>query len=678
MKISYEWLREYINIKARPEAIANWLTMAGHEVSFIERKAGNVVFDIEITPNRPDCLSHMGIAREISAITGKLFNPPLVQALKTSRVKTDIKITRHNKAICPFYTLHIIRNARIARSPGWLTGRISAIGLNPVNNIVDITNFVLFETGQPLHAFDLDKIAGSEIIIRNAKAGELLITIDDIERELTPDMLVIADKSGPIAIAGVMGGKNSAITDKTSNILLEGAYFDPVNIRRTSLSLGLASDSSYRFERGADLENIAYSSNRAASLMCYIAKAGIVGFLKSGDNTRSFAPVSLRVPYLNRILGTSLRPAEIRQILLALGCKVKGHSVMEVVAPSYRGDITREADLIEETARIYGYHNISSIPTSIIATGQDDNLKAFMEKRDITKDTLTASGFSEAITHSLISRSLVKGMLWADEDCIAVKNPLSKEQEIMRPALLPGIIKVSAYNISRQVYNIRLFELSNIYFKDAGEYKEEPYLALSLYSKANVSDQKSDARQGFFQLKGVILNLARTLGVKNLEFEKTTTGLLDDEASITVLSGNTMLGSMGRLKDSIAAIFGITGYLFVAEINFRKLALSANPERYYKPLPRFPYAYRDISFAADTAVAYKEIETVIKRAGGRIVERVELLSEYYGRQIQAGKRSLAMRVIFCSKDKTLAEEEIALADTAIRNDIEKTFNAVLR
>ena len=678
MKISYEWLREYINTKVSPGTLAGWLTMAGHEASLIKQNKGDVVFDIEVTPNRPDCLSHIGIAREISAATGKPFRLGHIKLLKTPREKKGFKIVRDDKAMCPFYTMRILRNVKVAPSPKWLAKKISSIGLSPINNIVDIANFVLFETGHPLHAFDLDKLSGNEIIIRKARAGESIITIDDVERRLKPHMLVIADQSGPVAIAGVMGGRDSAITSQTKNILLESAYFDPISIRRTSHALGLSTDSSYRFERGADLESVVPSSNRAASLICDIAKAGIGGFLESRDKAQSPARIILRVPYLNKILGTSLKRAEIRQILVRLGYRVKGSSVLEVIPPSYRGDTAREVDLIEEVARIYGYDRINSIPASIIATCQDDNTKDFIAKRNMAKEALVSSGFNEVVSYSLISKDLLKDALWADEGFIEIKNPLSKEQEIMRPSLLPGIIKAAAYNMSRQVYDIKLFELSNIYFKDAREYREEPYLALALYSKAKTLNQKGVSGQGLLRLKGAILNLAETLGVKNLKLEKATSNMLDEGRSIAVLSGSGMLGSMGRLKDNIAAAFGITGSLFVAEINFRQLALSAHPERYYKSLPRFPYAYRDISFAIGALVEYKEIEALIKRIGSRLVEEIELLSEYRGEQIEKGKRSLAIRVIFRSKDKTLTEEEISSADAAIRSGIEKTFNAVLR
>jgi phenylalanyl-tRNA synthetase beta chain len=678
MKISYEWLREYVNTKVRPESLANQLTMAGHEVSLTEHRQGDAVFDIEVTPNRPDCLSHIGIAREIAAVSGKSLKPVHTSLPKAQRHVKAFKIIRENRSACPLYTIRILNNTKVASSPKWLIKRLSSIGLNPINNIVDLTNFVLFETGHPLHAFDLDKITGSEIIIRNAKPDESIVTIDDIERKLKPHMLVIADKTGPIAIAGVMGGKNSSITDKTQNILLESAYFDPTSIRRTSFALGLSTDSSYRFERGSDLCNVTPSSHRAASLVCSVAKTRLGAFLESGDTVRRFPPVVLRISYLNSILGTSLKPAEIRQILTRLGYKVKGASVLNVISPSYRSDTKREADLIEEVARIYGYDKIKPVPPTIITTRQDDAAKVFMAKRNLIRKTLVSSGFSETVSYSLISKALTKSMLWADDDCVRIRNPLSKEQEVMRPSLLPGIIKACAYNISRQVYDIRIFELSNVYFKDAKEYREEPHLALAVYDKAHSINAKGMPEPGFFLLKGVISKLADSLGIKDMGFEKTTSPLFEPGCSMVVLSGNTMLGSMGRLKDGLACSFKVTGSLFAAEMNFTQVALSAHQQHYYKSLPRFPYTYRDLSFAVDAAIDYKEVECLIKRIGGQLVEDVELISQYCGKQIEEGKRSLAIRAIFRSKNKTLSEEEIAALDTTIRKELEKNFNAVLR
>jgi phenylalanyl-tRNA synthetase beta chain len=678
MKISYKWLREYVNTKVCPESIASQLTMAGHEVVLAEERPGDTVFDIEVTPNRPDCLSHIGIAREITAVTGKRLKPVHISPLKAQGHAKALKIVRENKAACPLYTMRVLNNAQAAPSPKWLMNKLCSIGLNPINNIVDITNFVLFETGHPLHAFDLDKIAGNEIIIRNAISGESILTVDNIERKLKPQMLVIADKSGPIAIAGIMGGKNSSITDTTKNIILESAYFDPVSIRRASFALDLSTDSSYRFERGADLCNVAFSSHRAASLMCGLAKARAGVFSSSGNMVCHFPSIALRTSYLNKILGTSLKPAEIRQILLRLGYKIKGSPIMHVVAPSYRSDTKREADLIEEVARVHGYDKIKPVPAVIITTHQDNAAKAFMSKRSLARTTLVSSGFSEAISYSLISKTLIQNILWADDDCVRIKNPLSKEQEIMRPSLLPGVIRAAAYNISRQVYDIKLFELSNVYFKHAKEYKEELYLALAVFEKAHSVDVKGMPEQGLFRLKGAIANLAETLDVKDIVFDKTASSVFSPDCSVAVFSGNKMLGSMGRLKNELACDFNITGFLFAAEINFTQLVLSAHPQRRYKPLPRFPYTYRDISFAVDTCIEYKEIESLIKRTGGKLVEEIELLSQYRGKQIEEDKKSLAMRITFRCKDKTLSQEEIVVIDTAIRKGLVETFNAVLR
>jgi phenylalanyl-tRNA synthetase beta chain len=680
MKISYRWLREYVNTKYRPESISASLTMAGHEVAAIEHLKGDDIFDIEITANRADCLSHIGIAREVAAITGKRLKFPDPRIVKTiqSGHRRDLEIIIESKAACPLYTYRIISNVHTAPSPKRLIDRILSIGLRPVNNIVDITNFVLLETGQPLHAFDLDKISGHAIFIRNAKPHERLLTIDGIERRLTAKTLVIADANGPIALAGIMGGKATEINSQSKNILLESAYFDPVSIRRSSYVLGLTTDSSYRFERGVDLGSVAYASDRAAALMRDSAKGSIGQWMESGISIPPCADITLRTAYLNKILGTSLTSADIRKILTRLGYKVKGRKQLMVKVPLHRNDTRREADLIEEVARIYGYENIPASPPAAVATMHDVKTKAFIRKRHIVRNTLTALGFNEILTYSLIGKDMMQLMPWPEDNIINIKNPLSREQEIMRPSLLPGMARAVSYNISRQVYDIRMFELSNVYFKSQDACCEEPSLAFSIYSKIDNTRRQSNNQQGWFAIKGAMEQLAAALGIKAIRFERTTSALFEEGESVAILSGNSMLGSMGAIAQETLISSGITGELFAAELNLDLVFQSAVLQRYYSPLPRFPYAYRDVSFAVDSSIEYRTIKSLIFHAGGPNIERIELLSEYKGTQIAQGQRGLAIRVVFRSKEKTLTEDTINASDNAIRQALGETFNAVLR
>lgn len=677
MKISYEWLREYLNTKIRAENLSSFLTMAGHEVTSIEQRDKDFIFEIEITPNRPDCLCHIGIAREAAAIIKKDLRLPRI-SLPAVRSKRPLEVSIEDQAGCPRYSGRIITGAKVAASPRWLIKRIEAMGLRPVNNIVDITNFTLFEMGQPLHAFDLDKISGAAIIVRRARPGEKILTIDGIERALEPHTLVIADDRKPVAIAGVMGGKETEVTEQTKNILLESAYFDPVSIRNTAFFLGLGSDSSYRFERGVDLTAVVSASDRAAALVCEIARASLGNIVDAGKKTKDRGKISLRPAKLNTLLGIKLTPQKIKDILLRLGFSCKGTSILEVSAPGFRHDVTREADLIEEVARIYGYENIPSLAPAAITTDEDSQSKDAMEKRGITKRALTSLGFNEIITYSLISKQAADSVGIPEEGTIEIKNPLSREQEIMRQSLLPGMVKTVSYNIGRQIHDINLFELSNIYFTKEGLYNEEPFLALAQCTKDHKEKSEDYSTQGIFRLKAAIVVLGKKLGIVKLGFERTTHPLFAPEETLAALSGDTMLGTIGRIRPEVLKGFDIKTELYAAELNFKKIVEASSLSRLYRPLPRFPFSYRDISFAIERGVSYKEITSLIKSAGGLLVEDIELLSEYRGEQIQKGHRGLAIRIVYRSKEKTLTEEEVNKIDGALRENLTKNFKAILR
>ena len=678
MKISYEWLREYVDTKLRAESIASKLTMAGHEVSTITKQGNDSIFDMEITANRADCLSHIGIAREVAAITGKRLKMPLAKIKKRTLAKKSFSVSIENKPACPRYTCRVINNVKVAPSPKWLVKRIESMGLRPVNNIVDITNFVLFETGQPLHAFDADKFLSREIVVRNARNKERITTIDGAERELFSQMLVLTDGQCPMAIAGVTGGKESEVTEKTKNIFLESAYFDAVSVRRTAFKLGLSTDSSYRFERGVDFGGILFASDRATSLICDIAKGEPSVIKDAGAKIETGAKIVLRPAYLNKTLGTNLKAVEISKILSRLGFGVKGVSELIVTVPTYRNDITRETDLTEEAARIYGYENIVPSPLEVAATTEDPRAKDFTRKRDITRNALTGSGFNEIITYSLISADTVKDAGFLSEEIVAIKNPLSKEQGIMRPSLFPSMLKTVAHNLSRQVYDIKLFELSNVYFQKEAQYNEEPSLIIAQHERPGKATQKNYPETGLFQLKGALSGLGKRLGITGLAFEKSTHPIFAGGYAAAVLSGSIMLGMIGSVNEKTLNSFDINGQLFIAELNFNLLAVCSNLKRYYKPLPRFPYSYRDVSFSMDSSVSYNEIESFFRQTGGAHLEKVKLLSEYRGKQIEKGRRALAIRMIFRSKKKTLTENEIDIADTAIREGLKEKFNAILR
>lgn len=677
MKISYDWLREYVNTKIRAENLSSLLTMAGHEVTAIEQQGKDFIFEIEITPNRADCLCYLGLARETSAIINKKLKFPKI-SLPPTKVTKPVKVNIEDEIGCPRYSARVIADTKVCPSPKWLVRRIEVMGLRPVNNIVDITNYVLFEMGQPLHAFDLDKLADAAIIVRRAKPGERIVTIDGVERELRPEMLVIADRAKPVAIAGLMGGKEAEVTEKTRNILLESAYFNPVIVRKAALSLGLSTDSSYRFERGVDLSAVVAASDRAASLMCDITRASLGNIVDCGIKRKGPNRIILRPAELNKLLGTKLTPHKIKEILQRLGFGCKGTAVLEVTVPSFRDDLSRQADLIEEVARIYGYENIPAEAPAIISTEQDPQCKQMNKKIDIAKQTLTALGFNEVITYSLISKQAAARMGIPEEGSIEIKNPLSREQEIMRQSLLYGILRAVAYNISRQLQDISIFELSNIYFIKEGTYNEEPFLALARCGKTPQAKGEDYLSSGIFGLKAAIVTLGERLGIVKLGFERTSHPLFLPDQTLVVLSNDIMLGTMGRIKPEAQGVFDIKGEVYAAELNFKTVAESSNLIRFYHPLPRFPHSYRDISFAIDNRISYKQITELIRSTGGVLVEDIELLSEYHGQQIPKGHRGLATRIIYRSRERTLTEEEVNAADQSVRKNLTKNFNAILR
>ena len=485
MKISYNWLKEYVDIKLPADELARVLTMAGLAVESVERIALDHILELEVTANRPDWLSYIGVAREIAALTGKKLKIPVAAESRKPKAKIGIRIKVEDKKLCPRYTASIIRNVKVGESPAWLKARIEAMGLRPVNNIVDITNFCLFETGEPMHAFDLDKIMGGEVIIRRARSQEKITTIDNVNRLLDNSILVIADTMKPIAIAGLMGGLNTEVTFATKNILLEAAYFDPISIRRASRSLGVSTESSYRFERKVDIENIVRFSDRACGLICEMTGGISGGLVDIGDKKMPRGVVDLKYSRLNKLLGVEIAPARAKKILNSLDLKTKSSSKdgIKLEPPSFRYDLNDEIDLVEEVSRVYGYDNIPATIPNIVE--QPKRLPPDMVIAKKISSALTGLGCDEAITYSLISKRDLEMACVAADNVVEIKNPLTSEQEVMRPTLLIGMLKSVLWNINRKTKDLKLFELGNIYLKEPGDkFVEKRLLSIGVAGQA--------------------------------------------------------------------------------------------------------------------------------------------------------------------------------------------------
>ena len=509
MKLSLNWLKDYIDPKLSTDALIERLTMAGLEVEAVETIGGDTVLEIEITPNRPDCLNILGLAREIGAITGKTVKIPKIKNFKATPLKNFIHI--ENKKDCSRYIGTLIRDVEIKDAPQVMKQRLDSLGINAINNAVDITNFVLMETGQPLHAFDYDKLAGGKIVVRRAKAGESFVTLDGIERKLDTSILVIADAQKPVAIAGIMGGRDTQITAGTKNILLESAHFDMGLIRRACRKLGLRSDSSYRFERNVNFEGVLTGANRATDLLLQLTGGHLSGRGEISSKTKSIATkIKVKISDIESLLGIKVTPLKVKAWLAGLGFKVTAKAgTLTVTPPVTRADIGQDVDVIEEIARMIGFDRLPS-QMPVIKSSNIPVDKKPREVKDQVRRVLTAGGIDEIITHSMINtRALIKSNM-AEIPTVRILNPLNQDQELMRPSMLPSMLQAAVTNINRGQKDLRLFEIGKRYFMD-GE-KETLGILLTGRRTQDWRSPKKDTVE-IFDLKGVLERIFQSMGI---------------------------------------------------------------------------------------------------------------------------------------------------------------------
>ena len=677
MRISYNWLKEYVDIKESSKDLSDMLMSAGLPTESIEELSNDRVLEVEVTANRPDWLSYIGVAREFAAIKGRKLKIPAVGKLAAGKNKAGIKVKVEDKALCPKYTARVIRNVRVGESPTWLKTRLEAMGLRPVNNIVDITNFCLFETGEPMHAFDLDKLSGGEVLVRKAKNGEKIATIDGIERALLESMLVIADNSKPVAVAGVMGGLNTEVNFSTKNILLEAAYFDPISIRRTAKKLALSSDSSYRFERRVDVSNIKYSSDRATDLICQIAGGEAGEFIDISAKFGDKKPVVLNIAKLDSVLGHSIPPAKAKKILSDLGLKLKASSKgkMSFIVPHFRYDLKDEVDLIEEVARVYGYNNIPNTIPPIV--GQPERISPDMAILGKTRAALTGLGFDEIITYSLLSKKVIDKAAMAAEDAVCVANPLSIEQEAMRPSLVPGMLGVVLWNINRRSKDLKFFEIGHVYGKRGNEFTESQYLGLCITGE--MSNWAGGSRAySFFDLKGAVETLFGSLGIKDISFANARDCRLSSASSASIELGTEIIGIIGEVDTKVLADFDIKSPVYICEIALDKVYPFVKAKKIFEALPKYPAVSRDISIVADKDTPNQKIVAVIKGSAGTVLRSVSLVDKYSGKQIPDGKISLTYRLEYQDPTKTLEEKDVAEAHNKVLQALGSELGAKLR
>ncbi len=675
MKVTYRWLKDFVDIKISPEELAQKLTMAGLEVVSLEKVGGDSIFEIEITSNRPDWLSVFGIAREVAAITGAKLKTNKKNLLDSGsrrlnvgyspkREGSTVKISVSDKKDCPYYSGRIICDVKVAPSPDWLKKRLESLGCRSVNNIVDITNYVLFQTGQPLHAFDLDTLDQKEINLRRARENEKIVTIDGQQRTLNPDILVIADKNNPIAIAGIMGGKNTQVSFKTRNILLESAVFNPILVRRAKQKLALGSESAYRFERGVDFAIAKTASLFAQELILKIASGNFCAYKSVGTPKITNPVINLDLAYVNKILGANIPVIKIKKILTCLGLslKVKSKNILAVKVPSFRQDLKQQIDLVEEIARIYGY---AKIPQTIPAIKPGKNI---VDKSDIIsgiKNTLCGLGLNEVITYSLVDHLLLtKSGINLDAGLIEILNPLSCEQEVLRPILLPSLIRCLAYNSDQQQQNVRVFEIANVFSGLADSTREELCLGLALCAADPAL---------LLHLKGIIESLLNKFGVKNFDL------IRQDEHKINIIINQEQLGFMLDLNRKVLADFDIKNkQVVLAQINLEKLFSCMNLGKRFSGIPKFPAITRDISFVIKDDVVVKDLLLAIEEKGFGLLRQAKLVDYYQGKQIPDGFKGLTVSCVYRLDERTLTEEEITPLHNEICSLLKERFGIQLR
>jgi len=681
VKLTYNWLKDFVNIKIPPKALADKLTMAGLEVVSLEEKDGDWVFEIEITSNRPDWLSVIGIAREVAAITNAKFKIPCAEGASAyggkSKIGLEIKVKSNDD--CPLYTARIIEGVRVKESPDWMKRRLELVGIRPVNNIVDITNYILIETGEPLHAFDLDKLAPGqelEILIRRAKVGEKIITIDGKERALDKDILVIADCKKLIAVAGVIGGKDSEVTESTKNILLEAAKFSPVLIRKGRQKLGVSTESSYRFERDVDIETVNFASLRAQALILKETQGESILF-KSQPKLKPAKPkaISLKKQKLDAVLGAAIPVLKIKNILENLGLKVKiTKAAINARIPSFRRDLSKDIDLVEEVCRIYGYEQIPTTIPSIIAQRIETSV---YDLNLMVRDILASQGLYEVITHSLINAQLLNKSLIQDTG-ITLANPLSKELEILRPTLIPSLLNCIAYNFNRKLELIQIFEIA----KKFEQTKPESYLLSIGLSGTKTSCDLSGKRQekmSIFHLKGLIEVLLERLGIKSFEFSPTTHSAFKDGACFSLVVAGKDCGIFGEARQAALDAVDIKGQkVFLAELYLADLYRLIDLDRHYKALPNYPAITRDISIVVAADIAVQDLLSSIKTLAAPLIKEARIADFYTGEHIPKGSKGLTFSCIYQSDERTLQDAEINSVHQKILENLKSHFHAQLR
>ena len=690
MKIVYNWLKEFVDATAPAAELRSRLSLAGMAVDSLEESAAGPVFDVEVTANRPDCLGHYGLAREVAAIY-RLPVKPLAPKLKESGGKAadTVRVEIEAPELCGRFTARVMRGVKVQPSPEWLRQRLEAIGQNSINNVVDVTNYVMFELGQPMHAYDLDKLSGGKIVARRARLSEKMRSLDGVERTLTKDMCVIADGARPVGIAGVRGGAESEIGFASKNLLLEAAWFDPISVRRASKALGLRTEASYRFERGADPEMAEMASRRAAELIQQLAGGEILEGVVDVYPGRAAAPaIELSRQELLRVMGADVPDRDIEEILSALGFKparTDAHrgtpgsllAVWKCTQPSWRADASRGIDLIEEVARHYGYDRFPpKLPPAKLAAHRLPHAAAL----DRLRERVVALGYQEIVAIPLVDSRHDEIFRAADVAPAVIGNPLAEDASVMRSSGIVSMIGALEWNLNRGQRDLRLFEIGKTYEMHDGEPRETRVLTIGASGQAREKTIHEAAREyAFADLKGDLDGIGALAGA--FTWQHGGPAWLSGGRAARISAGGHQIGRAGQLARRVADQLKLRQEIFVAELRLEPLLESMEGSaaaRKYAPIPRFPAVERDFSLLLSDGVAFAQVAETIRGLGIPELQSVEAADLFRGGKMPAGKFSLMVRVTFQSGETTFTDAQISEFSARIVSALETKLGASLR
>lgn len=679
MRISLDWLRDYIDVDLPLPSLIEKLNMIGLMVDHWEEKNGDVIFEIDTYPNRPDTLGHLGIARELAAALKmplKEKNWPLVETEEKTSNLVDVQTW--DEKLCPRYCGIIVRNIQVAPSPEWLKKRIEAMGLKPINNVVDVTNYVLFSTAHPIHAFDLTKIQGRKVIIRRAKNSKVLRSLEDKDISLSSEMLVIADEGKPIALAGVIGGSETGVTEATRDVFIESACFDPVSIRKTSKKTGISTDASYRFERGSDVSFPPRAAMMAASLLTQLGGSATREMIDVYPKPRKTRTVVLRRSRLCEFLGLEVDEGFIVETFSRLGIELSGQQegIWQARIPHWRVDLEREADLIEEVARFYGYDKIPAAvpPLKVLEPPPDQKRK----KLDKLRCLLFGQGFDEVLNFSF-SDPEKEVVFHTGHRPVEIRNPVSSKASILKTQLLGGLLENVAWNRNRDAEGVHIFEIGNIYYWENDTIREE--LTLELATTGLIGPphwQKKSEETNFFHLKGTIESLMSQLRYEPFSFQEEEHPFFEPDCSLALTFKEEKVGGCGRLKKGLLDSYGLKEPLWAAEVSLAALFAKQPRSFLFVPVAKFPGISRDVSFLAERNVSYQAIKDAVEGLSIPYLKEFSLVDLFRGGSIPEDKVSLLVRFLYVNPQRTLLAEEVSSFEQKIIEVLRAKLNIQLR